>query len=162
MKKFVLIFVAILMVGCMNDCFAQTFVDLGLSSGTKWSTSNVKVFHKFEDANDLFGYKMPSKAQWRELISECEWTWVKGKNAGYRVTGPNGRSIFLPAAGYRDCYGDVHDVGEGGGYWSGTEYKHYTLFNDYEGGYLLQFDSSEVEVVWGEYCKGRSVRLVQN
>lgn len=48
---------------------------------------------------------MPTKNDWQELINKDNCTWnreTKGGKAGYRVTGPNGRSIFLPTAGYRD------------------------------------------------------------
>jgi hypothetical protein len=38
---------------------------------------------------------------------------------GYKVTGKNGNSIFLPAAGYRGGT-DVVYVGTRGYYWSGT------------------------------------------
>lgn len=37
---------------------------------------------------------------------------------GYKVTGSNGNSIILPAAGYRFCDGDVHYVSAAGNYWS--------------------------------------------
>ena len=43
-------------------------------------------------------WKMPSKADVQELIDKCDWEFVGN---GYKVTGPNGNSIFLPAAGYR-------------------------------------------------------------
>lgn len=162
MKKIVFLMMVVGLVGIFNSAYGQTYVDLGLSSGTKWSNTNVKVFHKFKDAQDLFGSKMPSKAQWEELRIECKWTWVKGKNPGYRVTGPNGNSIFLPAAGYRDCNGDVKEVSTTGCYWSRTEYKHYTLFHDYEGEYILHFDSSSVKVVWEDYCGCFSVRFVKD
>lgn len=47
-------------------------------------------------------WRMPTKDEIKELKDKCSWTWtrVNGVN-GHRVTGPNGNSIFLPAAGYR-------------------------------------------------------------
>ena len=42
---------------------------------------------------------MPTQTQWDELRTNCTWTW---KTNGYEVTGTNGNSIFLPAAGYRN------------------------------------------------------------
>lgn len=65
-------------------------------------------------------WRMPTDADWTELQNECTWTWTAlyGKN-GYQVTGPNGKSIFLPAAGYR--YATNRDsVGSLGAYWSST------------------------------------------
>lgn len=46
-------------------------------------------------------WKMPTKAQFQELVDECIWTWTtqNGIN-GYSVEGRNGRTIFLPAAGF--------------------------------------------------------------
>ena len=65
-------------------------------------------------------WRMPTDAEMIELLNNCTWTWTtqSGVN-GYRVTGPNGNSIFLSAAGY--CYGSsCYYVGEYGYYWSST------------------------------------------
>lgn len=43
-------------------------------------------------------WRMPTTAELAELMNYCEWEFV---GTGYKVTGPNGNSIFLPAAGYR-------------------------------------------------------------
>lgn len=43
----------------------------------------------------------PNQKQMEELLEKC--TWVKVSNEthnGYKVTGPNGNSIFIPAGGY--------------------------------------------------------------
>ena len=47
-------------------------------------------------------WRMPTWDEIKELKEKCSWVWttVNGVN-GYKVTGPNGNSIFLPAAGYR-------------------------------------------------------------
>ena len=47
-------------------------------------------------------WRMPTEAEQEELYNNCSWslTTQNGVN-GYRVTGPNGNSIFLPVAGYR-------------------------------------------------------------
>ena len=68
-------------------------------------------------------WRMPTKAEQDELRTECSWSWtsVNGVN-GYQVTGPNGNSIFLPAAGYRYGTG-VLNRGSYGDYWSGTLYE---------------------------------------
>ncbi len=45
-------------------------------------------------------WRMPTKAEWGELINKCSWTSTTLNNVdGRLVTGPNGNSIFLPAAG---------------------------------------------------------------
>jgi uncharacterized repeat protein (TIGR02543 family) len=46
------------------------------------------------------GWRVPLPEEIEELIAECEWTWTVLNNVnGYEVKGPNGNSIFLPAAG---------------------------------------------------------------
>ena len=66
-------------------------------------------------------WRMPTVAEVKELISKCNWTWTAVDNNiyGMKVTGPNGNSIFLPAAGHRDGSA-VRDAGTKGYYWSGT------------------------------------------
>lgn len=65
-------------------------------------------------------WRMPTYNELLELLEECTWTWItyKGIN-GYKVTGPNGNSIFLPAAGYRNGT-SLFVQGSYGGYLSGT------------------------------------------
>ena len=46
------------------------------------------------------GWRMPTETQMKELSSRCTWEWIKQNGvSGYKVTGPNGNSIFLPASG---------------------------------------------------------------
>lgn len=49
-------------------------------------------------ANASWGgaWRMPTKSEFDELMSYCNWNKTSD---GFYVTGPNGRSIFLPAAG---------------------------------------------------------------
>ena len=65
-------------------------------------------------------WRMPTKAEIDELTSMCTWTWYQYKGVwGQKVTGPNGNSIFMPAAGYR--YGtSLYYDGSNGYYWSAT------------------------------------------
>ena len=74
-------------------------------------------------------WKIPNQVEMEELIEKCTWIWTtqNGKN-GYKVIGPNGNSIFLPAAGYRndsayDGKEPLRDVGVYGDYWTSTSYK---------------------------------------
>ena len=47
-------------------------------------------------------WRMPTFKEQKELFNKCIWTWTVQKGVlGYQVTGPNGNSIFLPAAGCR-------------------------------------------------------------
>ena len=65
-------------------------------------------------------WRMPTKAEQDELRDNCTWTWttLNGVN-GCEVTGPNGNSIFLPAAGYRNGT-EVRDRGDRGDYLSSS------------------------------------------
>ncbi len=63
-------------------------------------------------------WHMPTKAQIDELLENCtrEWTQLNGVN-GSLVTGPNGNTIFLPAAGGRWA-DQIIQVRQYGNYWS--------------------------------------------
>ena len=68
-------------------------------------------------------WRMPSAGEWSELIACCTWTWTTQNGAyGYLVTGTNGNSIFIPAAGY--IYG-THYVDDFtiGFYWTSSLYQ---------------------------------------
>lgn len=73
-------------------------------------------------ANRVFdgAVTMPTIAEFEELFSLCqkEWTEVNGVS-GYKLTGPNGNSIFLPAAGSR-TEGVTSGAGLEGYYLSGS------------------------------------------
>ena len=101
-------------------------------------------------------WRMPTTEEQEELRNECtlEWTALNGVN-GYRVTGPNGNSIFLPVAGGRDG-ADVNGRGNDGGYWSGS----LSSGNGFLA-YGLYFD--DYHYCWnshGSRCYGQSVRPV--
>ena len=100
-------------------------------------------------------WRLPTKAEMEELKNRCTWKWTtqNGVN-GYKVTGPNDNSIFLPAAGYR--YGSsLYLAGEYGYYWSSTPDE---SNSDYA--YYLYFLSSGQGVNWLRRFNGLSVRPV--
>ncbi len=134
-----------------NGTNSDDYVDLGLPSGTLWKTSNENGFYTYDEAVSKFGDNLPSKKRWKELKNECQWTWT---GSGYKVTGPNGNSIVLPAEGWRALLGALSSVGSEGYYWSsrssGTEYAWHFFFQS--GGMSL----SE-----SERFVGYSVRLVK-
>lgn len=141
---------------------AQSYVDLGLPSGTKWKDKNEEGgFYTYEEAVSKFGNKLPTKVQFEELLNSCTWSWT---GSGYKVTGPNGQLITLPAAGYRGCGGDVDDVGSDGGYWSSTPYDSGDAWylNDSDDAWDLYFGSGYHNVGYSRRCRGLSVRLVQD
>lgn len=97
---------------------------------------------------------MPSCAQQDELRENCKWKWTsRGGHNGYKVVGPNGNSIFLPAAGLRDDISSRH-VGLRGYYWARTLFTS-DFYADY-----LGFYSEVIYFNWGERYYGCSVRAV--
>ena len=102
-------------------------------------------------------WRMPTKEEMKELVEDCTWTCTTQNEVnGMKVTGPNGNSIFLPAAGLR--YGtDLYYRGSTGYYWSATldeglSYRAYSLLF-YSG--LISCDG-----YWYDRSYGRSVRPV--
>ena len=100
-------------------------------------------------------WRMPTYAEMRELY-RCTWTWTTqdGVN-GYKVTGPSGASIFLPAAGGR-LGSSLDYAGCRGGYWGSTP-SDYAL-----SAYNLRFDSDGLSMNDDGYfrARGLSVRPV--
>jgi len=99
----------------------------------------------------------PTEEQIQELVSNCkyEWTTQNGVTGG-KFKGPNGGTIFLPAAGLR-WDGGLSRVGSDGRYWSSTLHESYP-----DHAYVLYFLSGDA------YCDyvyvrsyGRSVRPVR-
>ena len=100
------------------------------------------------------GWKLPTKAQWEELIDRCTCTWTtEGGHSGYKVTGPNGNSIFLPAAGYRGGTSSNY-VGSHGWYWSST------LEGNTGRAWELSFGSGGRSMTSGYRSDGQPVRPV--
>ena len=101
-------------------------------------------------------WRMPTDEEWTELRTKCTWTWTSQNGvSGRLVTGPNGKSIFLPAAGYRDGT-SLLDVGSWGYCWSsslnaGCPYRAWTVaFNS---GNVYRYN-------YGDRYEGLSVRPV--
>ena len=100
-------------------------------------------------------WRMPTLDEIKELIYDCSWSWTTQNGVkGYKVTGPNGNSIFLPAAGFRDD-GVVCYRGSLGYYWSSTLNS-----SGSNNAYCLDFNSSYRG--WSSYNRfnGRTVRPV--
>lgn len=65
-------------------------------------------------------WRMPTQEQIQELINNCSRQWKSLNGVGcIVVTGPNGNTLFLPAAGYR-LNGSVYNAGTYGYVWSRT------------------------------------------
>ena len=103
------------------------------------------------------GWRIPTLGEMNELCTRCKWHWciVNGKTV-YKVTGPNGNHILLPASGTRfrmkTCY-----LGEDGFYWTATVY--YGTKNN--GAYTLHFNKKGFGITENETrYDGRSIRPV--
>ena len=71
-------------------------------------------------------WRTPLQEEMEELVNECTWTWTTLNNVnGYEVKGPNGNTIFLPAAGA--FYSKPYNQGEGAVYRG--NYKRGQTFN---------------------------------
>lgn len=108
-------------------------------------------------------WRMPTVEEFGELHKKCTWTLIQKKGInGYEVEGPNGNSIFLPAASARDG-SSLYDVGSDGHYWSSSLYLNY--WEGYsQDSYFLCFYSDYVDRLYSDLCSdryyGRSVRPV--
>ena len=86
--------------------------DIGME---KYNETDGKIVLDPEDdvATQKLGkpWHIPTMADFQELIDKCTWFWttLDGIN-GYEVKGPNGNSIFLPAAGLRRRRSLMYDV----------------------------------------------------
>lgn len=112
-------------------------------SGTEYDAATVNL------GSD---WRMPTREEMQELIDNCTWDWVqiKGIN-GYKVTGQNGNSIFLPSTGYIIYSTHWKDSG---GYRTGTSQS-----NEFD--YNLLFGNSSYRVQYGQYkYSGLTIRPV--
>lgn len=144
------------------------YVDLGLTSGTKWKTLNEvntanaeSSYFSYFEAADQFGDKLPTLEQWIELFNECSWTWT---GMGCKVVGSNGNSITLPAMGMRHSDNTSElQVGWAGCYWFYTtsiDSLNMPAFHFYENSNPAGVGSSISRLYTSFYR--RSVRLVQD
>lgn len=132
-----------------HDGWYWTYSDIGeCISGTNYDVAAVRWGG---------GARMPTLEEIKELRNECSWEggYVNGVEGIFAI-GPNGNSIFIPFAGYRD-YSGLRYEGHGGYLWSGT------LFDPDHSAYRLgwyYYDASWY-YYWFRYC-GLSVRPVSD
>lgn len=67
-------------------------------------------------------WRIPTKKECEELLNNCDWVWTNINNTnGYKIVGPNGNWIFLPATGMvGELLEEVSLAGLYGGYWTGN------------------------------------------
>ena len=91
-------------------------------------------------------WRIPTIEQIQELKEKCSWSWTTYKGVkGYLVRGKSGKSIFFPAAGWRDIssFVDIHSYGY---YWSRSllTFSIYTNSFDPRFSHFLFLASNEV------------------
>ena len=132
---------------CNNSCY-----------GKDGFTDNKTVLDPEDDATTVNwggNWRMPTIEEMDELKEKCTWTWTTLNGVkGYKVVGPNGNSIFLPAAGSMHFSG-LDFAGSYGYYMSSslsTDSPNYA--------YLVCFNLGYVD--WGNSNRylGHSVRPV--
>ncbi len=101
--------------------------------------------------------RMPTKEELQELDSICTsfWTTLNGVN-GRCFTGPNGNTLFLPAAGYR-LGNKLNNAGELGYYWSRSLFA-----ANPDLAWYCFFDSYDYHMGCFDRCFGRTIRAVRS
>ena len=89
-------------------------------------------------------WRIPDETEMNELIEECDWEWTTDHDInGFRITGPNGNSIFLPAAGYMN--GTLLDyAGNNGLYWGSTPFESNPIYS-YGLGFLSSYQGYGID-----------------
>ncbi len=134
----------------------------GTNNCTKYSTSDGKTILEPGDdaaiANWGTKWRMPTKEEFAELGECCTWEWKNDFNDvnGYLVTGPNGNSIFLPAAGYNMGV----DKGVFLWYWCTSVYT--TYFNNENAYALMAVDFCKYDNFSYDRCYGLPIRPVMD
>lgn len=124
------------------------FVDLGLPSGTLWSSSTEKFCFTYNDAIKKYNGKLPTEQQFYELINNCKWEW---RGDGYAVFGTNGNQIFITGTSERKVFG---------WYWSASQRDNNSI-NTHEG-VCLFFNPTKQQIYNYYSLFPMSIILVEN
>lgn len=126
-----------------NRSITQTNIN-----GTSYDVASIELGSNWE---------LPSKEQFDELVSLCNWKWEKiDGSVGYTVTGPNRNALFLPAAGcmLKEGYKYYNQFGY---YWTGN-----SLGKQGSMAKVLIIGIGEINLENGKKYIGRSVRAVSS
>ena len=122
----------------------------------KWSgqsLGDISGNSNYDVACALWGgdWRIPTLYDYNELLERCTWEWGASNGvAGYKITGPNGNCIFMPAAG--ECWSNESLVGRELRYWASTPYNEYA--------YCLSADTSTKGMYASYAYVGLSIRPV--
>lgn len=130
------------------DDTTKQYIDIGKNiCGTEYDAATVNL------GSD---WRMPTKNEFDELKEKCslEWTQISGIN-GFKVVGPNGNSIFIPASGsYRNTV--LHNLNDWLRYMTGNRTSDLSQFFSYIKQNDISFSSYPYEAV----CEGFTIRPV--
>lgn len=110
---------------------------------------------QYDAAYNLSGGKLrtPTRKEFKELIDRCRWSWTTYNGAtGCKITGPSGKSIFLPSAGRKNDYG-IYRKDTFGYYWSSSRAHHVNA-------YYLYFNEEDSDLTYEPIQTLRSIRPV--
>ena len=141
------------------------------SSTYEKKISEIKGDNRYDAARANWGnnWRLPTMQEFQELNSRCSWTWttLEGRQ-GYKITGPNGNSIFLPAAGFilgstlNEANADgtpwsssPNETNSYGYYWTSTPNGEDTQY-----ACRLYFSNDSHGLYWGSRSSGLCIRPV--
>lgn len=123
-----------------DDIYTNIGADI---KGTKYDVATIRWGE---------GWRMPTKAEMEELVNECAWSWTNYEGQyGYKVTGPNGNTIFLPAGGMMGVEGlmqaDPNDYFyQQTGYYTSSEEKPSTMYPTAHSRYIIKMSKDKYKV----------------
>ena len=144
------------------------YEDEGFLYITKYNTDsyygpvdNLTILQSGDDAATVnwgSDARVPTIEEWLELMNYCTTVWTSQNGVSGRCfTGPNGNSLFLPAAGCR-LDSNLSEAGNRGNYWSSSLYTSFPLH-----AWNIYFDTVGYGPVGGSYRdNGLSIRAVRS
>ena len=123
----------------------DSYFDPGFSKYAKDIKTQLELDNDAAHVNWGGDWRMPTKEEQDELLTNCSWEWTTSDGVnGYVVTGKNGKSIFIPAAGYR-AGAALYDAGVRGVFWSSSlDTGNLNSSGKYGNAHNLDFVSSRV------------------
>ena len=116
------------------------------------SMGDISGSYSYDAARANWGgsWRMPTEAEFEELLNNCTWEWTSQGHYGYKFTSKkNGKSIFFPAKYSHDDYGCY--------YWSSTPYE-----SGDDCAYDFRFDSHYCMVDWCGRSNALAIRPVSD
>lgn len=126
--------------------------------GASISGTAYDVAHQLWKGN----WRMPTVEECQELVKVCKHTRATYRGIkGVKITGTNGNSIFLPAAGWPE-YGRkrFQERGSSGAYWSGSKHPSYAPSSFCLDISVNNYDCSVNGMSWRSRETGQSVRAI--